>query len=760
MTYPNYLQVGGPPLQVPPIREEPKASDMFDPERLRYAWSLWDGQTAALLQRDRSIEENVRMLCGQQDIFWSETQQQFVDLSSYLDDKQRARGGLPRLNRLVTWFLQCKARMVENPPILTFLPGPDAIDAQLAETMDVLFKAQWRDLGMADVHDAIASWNLVAGSAYLESRIDTTTGEPQEWRGEAEIPVIDPLTQQPIPNPETGEIPWLIRVPNLPLKQDGTPQAVMEPGPNGEMVPRETGAPYVSRSALIPEVYGPLQIRGEWGDSPWHRKKWHAKRCFLTRDQVHDRYGQWVEPTALGIQVTTGTGALERLMFGSGYFGAASHAWGTFTAGPMVTGDSFVEVLCLWEAPNDAHEGYAQTEESPGGRYLCVTRDTVLWDSQRALPYPYTSPLREFRFLNIPGRPSGTTIMEFLVPIQRTYNRTWGSIQKHVNLMTNPMWMVDNASGLTATEITNEPGQKFNVNRRSGVPAIEAILPPPLGKEVFEQLGLLLQEFNDIGSLNGTQADEVGRDASGELVKELRVNSDRFIAATMREWVEEYSRVAEDWMTIFPVLWPTEKIIRYAGEDNVARTLTVLPMMFETGKVNVQPDVESMLPEGRGERQAKVRQMFLDGLMGPEEYLTMARFPNLARTPQLAGGVQRVTAQHILGRLMQGDPEAVTLWLPWYKPPVHLDVLEQFIGSPEFLKLGPQAQEMFQARWQFLQLRMQEYVAIMQQNAASTAQPSESSPRSAPGSGAPKGGDSQDIGPAPARRGPSPSALS
>lgn len=696
------------------------------------------------------------MLCGQQDILWSDQQQRFVDPSQYLSDDQKKRGVLPRMNRLVTWFVQCHARMVENPPILTFLPGPDAIDAQLAETMDILFKSQWRDLGMADIHDAVAAWNLCAGSAYVESRIDSTTGEPQEWRGEGEIPVMGP-DGQPIPDPQTGGV-WMIRVPNLPYGEDEQPRAVAVLNPEtGEPEVQETGPAHSTPSgALIPECYSPLEIRGEWGGQPWQRKKWHAKRCFMTRDQVHDRYGKWVETTALGIQVSTGTGELERLLFGSGYFGAASHLWGSNTAGPQVTADQFVEVLCLWEAPNNSQEGYAQTEENPGGRLLCVTRDTVLYDGNRPLAYPYTSPIREFRFLDIPGRPSGTTIQEFLNPIQRTYNRTWGSIQRHAQLVTNPIALVAKGSGLDASQMTNVPGQKFEVNRQPGINPLEWVPPPHLGKEVFEQLGLLLGEFNDIGSLNGTDAEPIGKDASGELVKELRFNSDRFLGPTMRRWVEEYGRLAEDWMVIFPVLWPTEKIIRYAGEDNVARTLTVLPMMFETGKVNVQPDVESMLPEGRGERQAKVRQMFLDQLIGPSEYLTMARFPNLSRTPQLAGGIQRTTAQHILGRLMQGDPSVVQLWFPWYVPPIHLQVLEEFLGSPEYLKLSPDHQKLMADRWMFLQQMMQQFVQMQQANQAALG-PAPTPPK---GNGKPDQPSKSPIPEPASRRGPSPLTLS
>lgn len=691
----------------PPFRASPLAEDPEDAQRITWAWTKWDTQTGALIQRDRTIEECVRMLCGQQDIVWSNAYQRFVDIGETLGNADMKWRHRPRINLLSNWYTLTKARMTENPPILTFVPGPDAIDAALAETMDTLFKSQWRDLGMQAVHDKLVSWIICGGRSYLESRLDASLGPMQEWRGQAEIPVLDPETGDDIPDPTTGQAPWMMTWDDVPFDGEGKALSVLVPGPMG-MEPIETAPPYSApEGQLVPEALSPLEVRGEWGPTPWHQKRWHAKRSFLTVDQVHDRYGVMVEADTTGIS-SHSNGYLERLLFGSGNYGSAGHSPGS--RGTVVqTGDAFVETLTLWEAPNRTVPGYAQEPGKPGGRLLVVTRTKVLWDSQRPLAFKYTSPIRCFDFFQFPGRPSGTTPQEFLNPLQRAYNRLWGSITEHAAKMTNPMMLVAKGSGLDSSEITNEVGQKFDVVMNGTQQAVQYVECPPLGSDVYTALDKLRQEFDSIGSLMGTEGIP-DRDASGKLVQELRFNSDRYLGSTMRAMVEEYGRMAEDWMTIFPVWWPVEKIIRYAGEDYVARTLTVLPMIFEGGSVNVQPDVESMLPEGRGERQERVKELYGMGLLDPSQMMDLAKFPNMNRTTR-PGGQNRVTAEHLLGRLLQGDqtviqptPDGVypQLWYPTYDPNIHLLVLSNYINSPEFLNLDEPLKNMLLVRWQFV----------------------------------------------------------
>lgn len=702
-----------PSTPPPPIRATPTTADpQFDGDRLDWGWKFWNSQTDALRLRDRSIEEHVRMLCGQQNLVWNSMQNRFVDVSHWMTDEERRWRQRPTFNRLLRWFLQTHARLVENPPILTFVPGPDQMDAELAETMDTVFKAVWRDIGMLDVNDRLMMWMIVAGQAHIISRVDLDRGPIRQWTGTAQLPVLQggmtPLFDhygQPVM--ETHD--------NVPFDQEGGALAYID-AQTGQMVP--IGDAHFDREGeLVCDVLSPLQVRGQWGDRPWQLKDWHGYVDYFTPEECKSKWGVDVDADDGGIQ-GNGAGELQRVMFGAGYYGAASGKLGADFGAPRPTSDRFVEVLTLYHKPGQYPTApqMAETPESPGGRMMVMSRKKMFCDQVRPARWRYTSPIRSWDFIRLPGRPSGSTPLEILCAPQRAYNRRWASILEQTQLQAHPITIVDSGSGLDETEITNAPGQKYTVTRRPGVAAIEFVAPPALGADTYKALEMLGNEIEEAGNLQGTEGAPPSTDASGELVKELRFNSDRYIGPTARRAVEEYGRLAEDWMVMLPILWDQPKIIAYAGEDNVAQTLTVMPDLLRGGKINVMPDVESMLPEGRGERQQRVHQMYMEGMFGPpgspdavKQYLQYANFPNLSRVSR-PGGPHRVMAEHILGRLVQGDASSVQQWLPWYNPMVHMQVLTDFIAGPAFERCTPVSQHLLNARWQFINMVLQGFV--------------------------------------------------
>lgn len=743
--------------RIPPLRRQPYEEDrQFDGARLDYAWRRWDSQTQALRLRDRSIEECVRMVCGQQHIVWNAVLQRYVDVTHWMTDEERRWRQRPTMDRLGGWFMTTHARLTENAPIITFLPGPDAIDAELADVLDTIYKSLWRELGMLDVNDRLMAWLCVAGRGHLHTRLDLTKGPMRVKLGRTVMPMLNPATNSPVLGPD-GQ-PLLHEVDDVPMDSQGNALAILTP--QGLVA---TGQPALEREgSLVVDVLSPLEVRGQWGAVPWHLKPWHAVKSYLTPDEVYDKWNVRVEPDVDGYAADS-AGELERLMFGAGYFGAAQGKVGTDLGAPQSTSDKFCEVLTYYEAPQRCHDEplLEQTPENPGGRFVIATRQKLLVDSVRPMPWKYTSPVRCYDFIRIPGRPQGSTPLERLTAPQRAYNRTWGSIIEHTRLMTNPIGFIDERSGLQVNQISNAPGQRFKVTRVPGVAPLEFVAPPALGADAYKALALLAQEMDQIGSLEGTEGDPPSRDASGALVQELRFNSDRYIGPASRRNVEEYARWAEDVREFIKLLWDREKILTYAGEDNVARTVVVYPYLLTEGHVDVVPDVESMYPEGRGERQAKVYQMWRDGMFGDpmspraiSRYLELARFPNLSRAAK-PGGPERATAEQILGRLVQGDPSVVTIWWPWYDPMVHLEVLHGFAAGPEFLKLAPEIQRLVMARWEFVMANQQAMMAQMP-----TAPPPQGGPQlpPAPGLSAPGMPPAAPGGALPGRVAPSASS--
>ncbi len=715
-------------IEMPPLRPQgsetaPEADDRLDQDRIAYVKAQWQSQNWALQSRDRQIEENIRMLAGQHWSVRSDLLNKWIDITEFLTDEERRWRQRPVVNRLLFWFMLTHARATENPPVITFQPSTgDRHDAELAEVMDTIYKSLWQNMDMLDVVDRLFSWLIPGGVAYIKTRIDTTRGPMREW--------IQPTMVEGPNGP--------VFVPAAPYNEQGELMGRLD----GEEF-QQTGEPFRERQGeLDVQVLSPLEVRSQWGPNPFHKKRWNIHRSLLTSEEVFDIWGVEVEPDTFGPDVEHND-ALRRLLFGSGFFGAAGNDPMGGGGSATTVREGFVTVDEFWHIPTRMFPEMEQTDSSPGGRLLTVAHNKVLYDGARPAFFKGAGPTQEFEFVRLPGRPNATSPQEMLNPLQRTYNRGYAQILEHRNLTTNPITVVDDQAGVEPEQIENKPGLIIKLMMRAGVEPIRYVQPPRLGDDVYKVQAMLADEIQFLGNLEGTRGDPPTRDASGELVKELRFNTDRFLGPTMRRAVVSLGRVVEDWIAYLPLVWDEEQVIAWAGEDQVTRTVTVFPDLFKQGTINVQADIESMLPEGRGERQQRVFMMYQVGLLGdPLDPATRRTFFDLSKFPQMSrthrpGGVDRVTAEQENGRLVRGAPAAEIPVLEWYDHEVHVEMHEQFMKSPEFLKLDPQVQEQFarhrQVHLAWIQILMQQQfeqqlqlqAAVAVADSAGDAQPGE-----------------------------------
>jgi len=668
---------------IPSLRRDNQPDDLDD-KRARWAWERFQVQDPAYRLRDREIEHNVRMLAGQQ--WWVYHHLLgWKDISYWMTDEEKRWRERPVFNRILPWFILTHARMTENEFMCTFLPGPDRSDAELAELLDILYKRIWRDAGMTDAWARCAAWMIAAGSGFLQSRVDLNRGEWEEWVGSAELPLMGP-DDQPMLKPDGS--PVLIPVDGVPFDKDGKPLAILRH--DGLQI---TGKPHAERRGdIVVDVLSPLEVRGQWGPVPWHRQRVHMSRSYLTPEQVWETWGVELEPEIRGEAAAT-TGFLERILFGSGFYGAASSRVGSEYGGSGLGGsyqDGYICVQTTWMAPSRRVEGMEETPDSPGGRMLVTTKDRVLRDGPRPFAFRYTSPIRCYEFLRLPGRQFGTTPQEMLNSPQKAYNKGWKQILENRDLVSNPQQIYDLDSGLDPDKIDNRPGRQYGVRMRRGVKPIDWITPPQMGSDVWRAQAALADEMAYLGSTHGTEPQNFSKDASGELIRELRFNDDRFLGPTMRRAAEENGRLVEDWRAILPVIYTERTVLKYTGDDNVARAIVLMPEILRSGSCDVVPDVESMLPEGRGERRARIYKMWQDGAFGPpmspqalRQLHELSRFPHMSRTAK-PGGINWTTAEQENGELLQGGSPPT---YDWYDDAIHLMVHEEFMASPEWRRL-------------------------------------------------------------------------
>lgn len=681
---------------VPPLREQAFSEEPQPEDGLRASWvqDLWIQQDWALLHRDRQIEENIRMLSGQQWMMFSDLLNKWIDVSEYLTDDERRWRQRPVINRLLFWYMLTHARMTENPPTVGFQPPTaDRFDAMLSEAMDTIFKTLWVELDMVDKIDRMAAWLIPGGHAYLKTRVDASRGPLRTFEGVASV---------------SGRMGEEIVVPNAPFDSEGN--ALVQILDNGEV--DFTGEPHQMHEGVLDvQVLSPLEIRGEWGPMPHRDKRWFVHRSFLSPEEVWDIWGMDVPPDTFG-ENAEGSATLQRLLFGGGHFGSAANKPGVSGIDQGKKTSGLITVNELWHKPTSGVQGMDR------GRLLITTPTHVLFDDGRPAEFAAAGPVQYFDFVRIVGRPSGTSPQEMLNPIQRTYNRGIAQILEHRNLTTNPIGVIDETTGLQPSQITNRPGLILKVNRRSAIPALEYIVPPALSDDVYRIQAMLQDEMSFLGNLEGAEGAPPTRDASGELVKELRFNTDRFLGPTLRRMALVIPHVIDDWLRWLPLIWDEEKVISYAGEDSVTRTVTVFPEMFEKGNVNVIVDTESMLPEGRGERQGRILAMYQLGLFGEpgtpqaiKQVYDLGRFPNLNRAHR-PGGIHRVTAEQENGRLARGEPADNIAILDWYDHMEHIAVHEEFMSSPEYLDFPVSVQ------FEYAKHRMVHLVILQQQMAA------------------------------------------
>ncbi|HEY0035894.1 MAG TPA: hypothetical protein VGB66_04355, partial [Longimicrobium sp.] len=728
---------------IPPLRTG-NQPDAQDSARVAWVTGLWDSQTLALRQRDRQIEENVRMLCGQQYCVFSPLAGRFIDALDLLPEQERRWRQRPTFNRLIYWYILTHSRLTENPPILGFLPGTgDRLSADLAEVMDPIFKSLWHDAEMPEVFDRLVAWLIPGGGAYAKSRLDLTVGDVREWREDAVLQLLDG-EGSPVSGPDGVPVESMVR--GVPFDRDGQPLArLVGDGSEYEV----TGDPYVERDGSIRVDVVPMpNVRSEWSDRPFHERAWHIQQSFLTPAEVYDTYGLDVQPNVTGGQAA-GIAEIRRLLHGSGFFGANS---GLVDSQVSEAHGEFVRVLELWHKPSRFPGMEDNHGRTPGGRLLTICGNQVARDGARPFQLRSASPLRYFSFINVPGRPGGTTPQEAMNPVQRSYNRMYGMIMEHTALLTNPKALIDATSGIEEGQWSNAPGEALVVNKVPGIQPVEYVAPPSLGQDVYRLHGMLAQELTDMGHLEGAEGAAPTANASGELVEKLRFNSDRFLGATVRRFPVEFARMAYDWMAMVKVSWTREKVITWAGADQVTRTILVYPELFQQGSVNVIPDTDSMLPEGRESRQLRVRDLYDRGAFGPvgspealAAYVEQMRFPHLGRDLR-PGGPHRTTAEVFLGKLVQGEKAAALPLYPWYNCQVHSMVLESFMAGPDFLRLSPEIQTELFIRWQMVSARAQEQQMMLQAQAQAAAALTQ--PAGKPAGGAPPSAAPGEPGPA------------
>lgn len=141
------------------------------------------------------------------------------------------------------------------------------------------------------------------------------------------------------------------------------------------------------------------------------------------------------------------------------------------------------------------------------GSYILMDEPaTNLWSHGR---HPYsrlvTADIGEFW---------GFSTVELLIPTQRSINRLLAAMEQNVLLTGNPTLVDDVRSGISRTQATNKPGQRFTVGSGSKV---DWLKPPPMNQMMPELVRYMLQRMEAVSGLAAVTrgGSAPGRNAQG-----------------------------------------------------------------------------------------------------------------------------------------------------------------------------------------------------------------------------------------------------
>lgn len=675
-----------------PLRASPSQPDDLDAKRITLVEDRWRSQDGVLLPFMRLVEENVRMLAGRQWDVWSDVFGRFVDPMRYMTDDEKRWRQRPVMDFLGYWFQVTMAKLTENAPIVAWDPQDlDEMSAKLAEVMDPISKKVWNDVELDERIVGVLGWSLAGGESYLMTRLDLTRGEERSLVGPAVLRLeqgegLDPIERT---------------VENVPYDPvSGDPMATLREDGQGDYDYDVTGEPATEkRGELRVDVCSPLEIRAEWGvNTAWKDKRWIIHRWFLPPSEVKEKWGVDVQANVFpDMGDESSPGYLERLLFGAGYFGATradTSGFGSLQADELVNG--LVCGYTMWEKPCDAY---------PKGRLLVTAGTEVLFDGDRPCDFEAAGPIRKVGFIQLPGRPRDSTPLEKMVPLQKRFNRVQAQVAEHVQLSTNPILLIADGVGIDTDDIEARPGLTLPYDPLpSGADPAKWMSPPTLSGDVWKHLMDIRDQLFLLGSITGNEGSSPTPSASGELVEQLRFNIDRPLKSISRNLELAVAGVFEDVLCYLPVIYDEEEIIHLAGDDNVVRTVTVLPDLF-SGRVAARPILESAAPESRDQKQQRITQLYSMGAFGdpkspdPMErqealrrFLELSRFPDLTRATR-SGGPHRLMAERNLGKLLRGEPAAGIPILEVYDLAVHAHITSDFMAGPDYLDQDPRTQE-------------------------------------------------------------------
>jgi hypothetical protein len=253
----------------------------------------------------------------------------------------------------------------------------------------------------------------------------------------------------------------------------------------------------------------------------------------------------------------------------------------------------------------------------------------------------------------------GYSVIEQIEVLGKELNKKISQVAAHIDRAVRPTTIIPKNSGLEASQITNQPGQRWFVNLAASQ-FIRNLDMPSLPADYAMYIRLLLELVDTITGLNDVTQ---GRKPKGVSAASAIVALQEKAETMLREKVRNLDMLIETrgkmWMSLVRNWYTEERTIRMSGipEGPNADLFLSFKGINITGKYTFEVSSGSTMPKSSFIRQEQAIQLFREKAIDQIELLLRLDYPN---AEEIVKRMQRGPLADLLERLQTaGMPEEI-----------------------------------------------------------------------------------------------------
>jgi len=260
------------------------------------------------------------------------------------------------------------------------------------------------------------------------------------------------------------------------------------------------------------------------------------------------------------------------------------------------------------------------SSDYPRGRIIRYANGILLEPSQE-LPEEFMVKYRNFGvqkydYVELHERWEGETPVNDQIPIQMKINRTQSAIQEIENEMAKPKWMVHTLSGITKTQIDNEPGEVIEHSTPIGYDPPHPIPGVEIPVSMFKSIENDERVMENASNIHETSKGMAVPGVESKVAMQFLQEQDQTIYAPVLNRTETLDAEFYTWaLDLAKRHYKEPRLLQILGPNNEIEVLDF--QGTEDFPTTVRPIPGSSLPTSLAAKQQSILNFFSQGAFGP-----------------------------------------------------------------------------------------------------------------------------------------------